>query len=134
MRFRCGRYPLRASATIPCSNTPIYRELRPAFVLARSLKDPYGFDHPLATWRREVRISPRRMGIGRTGPCFGRAACFCLSFASAEQCEWKPSAAEFLFHPCGTMKRAAFRTMARRTLWGSTTRVQRGVQCIANSI
>src|SRR5688572_25881834 len=44
-----GDYPMRADLDVVFHLAKIYRELRPSFVLSHSLKDPYNFDHPLAT-------------------------------------------------------------------------------------
>ncbi len=132
----CGDYPLRVSDDVLFQLVDIYRELRPAFVLTHSLKDPYNFDHPLATHvAQEARIIAQAHGHRPDVPVLGAPPVFLFEPHQPEQCEWKP---EVLLDISGVwdVKRRAFETMAAQEhLWEYYTRValQRGVQASRNS-
>lgn len=132
----CGDYPLRVSDDALFQLADIYRELRPAFVLTHSLKDPYNFDHPLATHvAQEARIIAQAHGYQPGQPVLGAPPVFLFEPHQPEQCEWKP---EVLLDISSVwdVKRRAFQTMAAQEhLWEYYTRValQRGVQASRNS-
>lgn len=132
----CGDYPLRVSDDALFQLADIYRELRPAFVLTHSLKDPYNFDHPLATHvAQEARIVAQAHGHRPDLPVLGAPPVFLFEPHQPEQCEWKPEVLLDISE-VWDVKRRAFETMAAQEhLWEYYTRValQRGVQASRNS-
>ncbi len=132
----CGDYPLRVSDDTLYQLVDIYRELRPAFVLTHSARDPYNFDHPLATHvAQEARVIAQAHGHKPGEAVLGAPPVFLFEPHQPEQCEWKP---EVLLDigPVWEKKRAAFELMAAQEhLWEYYTRValQRGVQASRNS-
>jgi 4-oxalomesaconate hydratase len=131
-----GDYPMRADLDVVFHLAKVYRELRPSFVLSHSLKDPYNFDHPLATHiAQEARVVAQAHGHEPQVPVIGAPPVFLFEPHQPEQCEWKPEL--FLdITPVWEKKRAAFETMrAQEHLWEYYTRVglQRGAQASRNS-
>ena len=132
----CGDYSLRVSDDTLYRLVDIYRELRPAFVLTHSARDPYNFDHPLATHvAQEARVIAQAHGHKPGEAVLGAPPVFLFEPHQPEQCEWKP---EVLLDigPVWEKKRAAFELMAAQEhLWEYYTRValQRGVQASRNS-
>ncbi|MBA0086036.1 MAG: PIG-L family deacetylase, partial [Acidobacteria bacterium Pan2503] len=58
-----GDYPMRAQDSVLCELAALYRKIRPEFILTHSLKDPYNFDHPLASHvAQEARIVAQAHG------------------------------------------------------------------------
>ncbi|MOA26640.1 4-oxalmesaconate hydratase [compost metagenome] len=105
-------------------------------MLTHSQKDPYNFDHPLATHvAQEARIIAQAHGHQPGQPVLGAPPVFLFEPHQPEQCEWKP---EVLLDISSVwdVKRRAFETMAAQEhLWEYYTRValQRGVQASRNS-
>ena len=67
-----GDYPMRADLDVVFKLAEVYRKLRPAFVLSHSLKDPYNFDHPLATHvAQEARVVAQAHGHEPQVPVIG---------------------------------------------------------------
>ncbi|MVW70671.1 PIG-L deacetylase family protein [Bordetella sp. 15P40C-2] len=132
----CGDYPLRVDDAALFRIVEVYRTLRPEFVLTHSLKDPYNFDHPLATHlAMEARIIAQAHGHCPEQEVIGAPPVYLFEPHQPEQCEWKP---EFFLDisPVWERKRAAFEVMAAQEhLWEYYTRValQRGVQGVRNS-
>jgi 4-oxalomesaconate hydratase len=131
-----GDYPMRADVDVLYKLVDLYRELRPSFVLTHSLKDPYNFDHALATsLAQEARIVAQAHGHNPEQPVIGAPPVFLFEPHQPEQCEWKPE----LFLDISSVweqKRRAFETMrAQEHLWEYYTRVgeQRGAQATRNS-
>ncbi len=132
----CGDYPLRVSDDALFQLVDIYRELRPAFVLTHSLKDPYNFDHPLATHvAQEARVIAQAHGHNPSQPVLGAPPVFLFEPHQPEQCDWKPEVLLDISE-VWDVKRRAFESMsAQEHLWEYYTRValQRGVQASRNS-
>lgn len=131
-----GDYPMRADLDVVFELAKLYRELRPAFVLSHSLKDPYNFDHPLASHlAQEARVVAQAHGHEPGTPVIGAPPVYLFEPHQPEQCEWKPEV--FLdISSVWETKRAAFETMrAQEHLWEYYTRVglQRGAQATRNS-
>ena len=131
-----GDYPMRAGLDVVFELAKLYRELRPAFVLSHSLKDPYNFDHPLAShMAQEARVVAQAHGHEPGTPVIGAPPVYLFEPHQPEQCEWKPEV--FLdISSVWETKRAAFQTMrAQEHLWEYYTRVglQRGAQATRNS-
>ena len=131
-----GDYPMRAGVDVVYQLVDLYRELRPSFVLSHSLKDPYNFDHPLASHlAQEARIVAQAHGHNPEQAVIGAPPVFLFEPHQPEQCEWKPEL--FLdITPVWELKRKAFETMrAQEHLWEYYTRVglQRGAQAARNS-
>jgi len=131
-----GDYPMRAELDVVFELAKLYRELRPAFVLSHSLKDPYNFDHPLASHvAQEARVVAQAHGHEPGTPVIGAPPVYLFEPHQPEQCEWKPEV--FLdISSVWETKRAAFETMrAQVHLWEYYTRVglQRGAQATRNS-
>lgn len=131
-----GDYPLRISDEALFELADLYRDLNPEFVLTHSLKDPYNFDHPLATHvAQEARIIAQAHGHCPEKPVIGAPPVFLFEPHQPEQCEWKP---EVLLDigEVWQVKRQALESMAAQEhLWEYYTRValQRGVQASRNS-
>ncbi len=114
----------------------LYRKIRPEFVLTHSLKDPYNFDHPLASHAaQEARIIAQAHGHEPAIPVIGAPPVFLFEPHQPEQCEWKPQVLLDITS-VWPKKYAAFKAMnAQEHLWQYYERValQRGVQASRNS-
>jgi len=132
----CGDYPLRVSDEALFELVDVYRELQPEFVLTHSQKDPYNFDHPLATHvAQEARVIAQAHGHHPEQAVLGAPPVFLFEPHQPEQCEWKPEVLLDISE-VWDQKRRAFETMAAQEhLWEYYTRValQRGVQASRNS-
>lgn len=132
----CGDYPLRVSDDALFELVDVYRELQPEFVLTHSQKDPYNFDHPLATHvAQEARVIAQAHGHHPEQAVLGAPPVFLFEPHQPEQCEWKPQVLLDISE-VWDQKRRAFETMAAQEhLWEYYTRValQRGVQASRNS-
>lgn len=132
----CGDYPLRVSDEALFELVDVYRELQPEFVLTHSRKDPYNFDHPLATHvAQEARVIAQAHGHHPEQAVLGAPPVFLFEPHQPEQCEWKPEVLLDISE-VWDQKRSAFETMAAQEhLWEYYTRValQRGVQASRNS-
>ena len=134
--FDLGDYPMRIGDEVLYKLADIYREMRPEFILTHSLKDPYNFDHPLATHvAQEARIIAQAHGYNPGQQVLGATPVFLFEPHQPEQCEWKPDV--FLdISQVWEKKYRAFQCMAAQEhLWDYYTRValQRGVQAKRNS-
>lgn len=132
----CGDYPLRIADETLYSLADIYRELRPEFVLTHSERDPYNFDHSLATHvAQEARIIAQAHGYHPEQQVIGAPPVFLFEPHQPEVCQWTPDV--FLdITEVWERKRATFELMhAQEYLWDYYTRValQRGVQASRNS-
>ncbi|OZI58256.1 PIG-L deacetylase family protein [Bordetella genomosp. 4] len=131
-----GDYPLRVSDEALFQLADIYRELRPEFVLTHSQRDPYNFDHPLATHvAQEARVIAQAHGHEPDTPVLGAPPVFLFEPHQPEQCEWKPQVLLDISE-VWEKKRQAFELMAAQEhLWEYYTRValQRGAQASRNS-
>ncbi len=131
-----GDYPMRIDDAVLFRLADLYRALRPAFVLSHSLKDPYNFDHPLATHlTQEARIVAQAHGYKPDVPVIGAPPVYLFEPHQTEQCEWRPDILLDIT-PVWEKKRAAIECMAgQEHLWEYYTRValQRGVQAARNS-
>src|SRR5690606_39052451 len=129
-------YPLRVSDGALFQLADIYRELRPEFVLTHSQRDPYNFDHPLATHvAQEARVIAQAHGHEPDTPVLGAPPVFLFEPHQPEQCEWKPQVLLDISE-VWEQKRQAFELMAAQEhLWEYYTRValQRGAQASRNS-
>jgi 4-oxalomesaconate hydratase len=134
--FDLGDYPLRAPDEALFKLARIYRELRPEFVLTHSLKDPYNFDHPLATHvAQEARVVAQAHGHEPELPVIGAPPVFLFEPHQPEQCGWRP---QILLDITSVWEKkyAAFQVMsAQEHLWKYYERValQRGSQGARNS-
>lgn len=132
----CGDYPLRVSDEALFELVDVYRELQPEFVLTHSRKDPYNFDHPLATHvAQEARVIAQAHGHHPEQAVLGAPPVFLFEPHQPEQCEWKPEVLLDISE-VWDQKCRAFETMAAQEhLWEYYTRValQRGVQASRNS-
>lgn len=132
----CGDYPLRVSDDTLLALADIYRELQPEFVLTHSEKDPYNFDHPLATHvAQEARVIAQAHGHRPGEDVLGAPPVFLFEPHQPEQCDWKPQVLLGI-DEVWDIKRKAFELMAAQEhLWEYYTRValQRGAQASRNS-
>lgn len=132
----CGDYPLRVPDEALMRIVQAYRDLQPQFVLTHSLKDPYNFDHPLATHLAlEARVIAQAHGHNPQETVLGAPPVFLFEPHQTEQCEWRPQT--FLdISEVWDIKYRAFQVMAAQEhLWEYYTRVglQRGSQAARNS-
>ncbi len=134
--FDLGDYPLRVSDEALLKLAGIYRQIRPEFVLTHSLKDPYNFDHPMATHvAQEARIVAQAHGHEPESLVLGAPPVFLFEPHQPEQCGWKPQVLLDVT-PVWEKKYAAFKVMsAQEHLWNYYERValQRGSQGARNS-
>lgn len=134
--FDLGDYPLRVEVEDLYKLANIYREIRPEFILTHSLKDPYNFDHPLATnVAQEARIIAQAHGHEPAVGVLGASPVFFFEPHQPEQCQWTPQVLLDIT-PVWEKKYAAFKAMAAQEhLWNYYERValQRGVQGSRNS-
>ncbi len=131
-----GDYPMRIDDSIVFRLADLYRALRPAFALSHSLKDPYNFDHPLATHlAQEARIVAQAHGYKPEVPVIGAPPVYLFEPHQTEQCEWRPDILLDIT-PVWEKKKQAIEAMeGQEHLWEYYTRValQRGVQAARNS-
>lgn len=131
-----GDYPLRYGDDTLFRMTDLYRDLRPSFVLSHSLKDPYNFDHPLATHlAQEARVVAQAHGHTPEKPVIGAPPVFLYEPHQTEMCEWRPDVLLDI-SPVWEKKRKAIEAMeGQEYLWDYYTRValNRGVQAKRNS-
>lgn len=131
-----GDYPLRCDDGTLFRMADLYRELRPSFVLSHSLKDPYNFDHPLATHlAQEARIVAQAHGHAPETPVIGAPPVFLYEPHQTEMCGWTPDVLLDI-SPVWDKKRQAIEAMeGQEYLWDYYTRValNRGVQAKRNS-
>lgn len=134
--YDLGDYPLRAPDEALFKLANLYREVRPEFILTHSLKDPYNFDHPMATHvAQEARIIAQAHGHEPSVPVIGAPDVFLFEPHQPEQCEWKPQVLLDITS-VWEKKYAAFQVMAAQEhLWQYYERValQRGAQGARNS-
>lgn len=131
-----GDYPLRYGDDTLFRMADLYRDLRPSFVLSHSLKDPYNFDHPLATHlAQEARVVAQAHGHTPEKPVIGAPPVFLYEPHQTEMCEWRPDVLLDI-SPVWEKKRKAIEAMeGQEYLWDYYTRValNRGVQAKRNS-
>jgi 4-oxalomesaconate hydratase len=134
--FDVGDYPMRIPDNVVDELVALYRQIRPEFVLTHSLKDPYNFDHPLASHvAQEARIVAQAHGHEPATPVIGAPPVFLFEPHQPEQCEWKPQVLLDIT-PVWPKKYSAFKEMtAQEHLWQYYERValQRGAQASRNS-
>jgi 4-oxalomesaconate hydratase len=127
--FDIGDYPMRVADTVLYELAALCRRIRPEFILTHSLKDPYNFDHPLASHlTQEARIIAQAHGHEPHTPVIGAPH-------QPEQCDWRP---QLLLDITSVWPRKyeAFKAMsAQEHLWQYYERValQRGAQASRNS-
>ena len=131
-----GDYPMRVADEVLYQLADTMRALRPQFIMSHSLRDPYNFDHPLATHvTQEARIVAQAHGYKPEVPVLGAPPVFLFEPHQPEQCGWMPQV--FLdISEVWERKQRAFECMAAQEhLWEYYTRValQRGVQASRNS-
>jgi len=132
----CGDYPLRISDDALFRLVDIYRKRRPQFVLTHSLRDPYNFDHPLATHvAQEARVIAQAHGHNPGEEVLGAPPVFLFEPHQPEQCEWKPQVLLDITEVWAQKQRAFELMAAQEHLWEYYTRVslQRGAQASRNS-
>lgn len=133
--FDIGDYPMRADTDTLFRLANIMRKLQPEFVLSHSLKDPYNYDHPLATHlTQEARIIAQAEGYNPGETIVGAPPVYCFEPHQPEQCDWKPDVLLDITE-VWDQKYAAIQCMAgQEHLWEYYTRValQRGVQAKRN--
>jgi len=131
-----GDYPMRADLDVVFKLADVYRKLRPAFVLSHSLKDPYNFDHPLATHvAQEARVVAQAHGHEPQVPVIGAPPVFLFEPHQPEQCNFKPQVI-LNIDDVWEIKRKTFEILAaQKHLWAYYERValNRGVQGGRNS-
>jgi 4-oxalomesaconate hydratase len=131
-----GDYPMRIADAVLFELARIYREIRPEFILTHSQKDPYNFDHPLASHvAEEARIIAQAHGHEPSGQVLGAPPVFLFEPHQPEQCEFKPDVLLDIT-PVWERKHDAFKVMAAQEhLWSYYERValQRGAQGSRNS-
>jgi 4-oxalomesaconate hydratase len=134
--YDVGDYPMRVPDEALFKLANLYREVRPEFILTHSLKDPYNFDHPMATHiAQEARVIAQAHGHEPSLPVIGAPDVFLFEPHQPEQCEWKP---QILLDITSVWEKkyAAFKVMAAQEhLWAYYERValQRGAQGARNS-
>jgi 4-oxalomesaconate hydratase len=134
--YDAGDYPMRVPDETLFKLANLYREVRPEFILTHSLKDPYNFDHPMATHiAQEARIIAQAHGHEPSVPVIGAPDVFLFEPHQPEQCEWKP---QILLDITSVWEKkySAFKVMAAQEhLWQYYERValQRGAQGARNS-
>ncbi|WP_277962172.1 4-oxalmesaconate hydratase [Pseudomonas sp. RIT-To-2] len=133
--FDIGDYPMRADTETLFRLADVFRRVQPEFVLSHSLKDPYNYDHPLATHlAQEARIIAQAEGYKPGEKIVGAPPVYSFEPHQPEQCEWKPDVLLDITE-VWDKKYAAIQCMAgQEHLWEYYTRValQRGVQAKRN--
>ncbi|MCE8023208.1 4-oxalmesaconate hydratase [Billgrantia aerodenitrificans] len=133
--FDIGDYPMRTDKETLFRLADVFRRVQPEFVLSHSLKDPYNYDHPLATHlTQEARIIAQAEGYKPGETVVGAPPVYCFEPHQPEQCEWRPDVLLDITD-VWDKKYAAIQCMAgQEHLWEYYTRValQRGVQAKRN--
>ena len=131
-----GDYPMAVTREHLFRLAELYRKVRPEFILSHSLRDPYNFDHPMATeLAQHARVIAQAHGHTPEITVIGAPPVFLFEPHQPEQCGWMPSVLLDIT-PAWDEKRAAIECMAgQEHLWEYYTRValQRGVQASRNS-
>lgn len=133
--FDIGDYPMRADKETLFRLTDVYRRVQPSFVLTHSLKDPYNYDHPLATHlAQEARIIAQAEGHQPGERIIGAPPVYCFEPHQPEQCEWRPDVLLDITDVWEDKYRAIQCMAGQEHLWEYYTRValQRGVQAKRN--
>jgi 4-oxalomesaconate hydratase len=134
--FDVGDYPMRIADSVLYELAALYRKIRPGFVLTHSLKDPYNFDHALASQAaQEARIVAQAHGYEPGTAVIGAPPVFLFEPHQPEQCGFNPQVLLDITS-VWPKKYAAFKEMnAQEHLWHYYERValQRGVQATRNS-
>ena len=131
-----GDYPMRIDDAVLFRLADLYRALRPSFALSHSLKDPYNFDHPLATHlTQEARIVAQAHGYRPDVPVIGAPPVYLFEPHQTGQCEWRPDILLDITSVWEKKRRAIEAMEGQEHLWDYYTRValQRGVQAARNS-
>jgi 4-oxalomesaconate hydratase len=134
--FDIGDYPMRVSDETIFRLVDVYRSIRPSFVLSHSLKDPYNFDHPMATHvAQEARIIAQAHGHNPEQTVIGAPPVFLFEPHQTEQCEWKPDVLLDITSVWDQKRKAIECMVGQEHLWEYYTRVglNRGVQAARNS-
>ena len=134
--FDLGDYPLKISNETLYRLSAIYRKVQPEFILTHSLKDPFNFDHPLASRAaQKARIIAQAHGHEPSTAVLSAPPVFLFEPHQPELCSWKPQV--LLDISCvWDRKYAAFKVMsAQEHLWAYYERaaLQRGHQGSRNS-
>ncbi|MHB0775239.1 4-oxalmesaconate hydratase [Halomonas sp. WWR20] len=133
--FDIGDYPMRADKETLFRLVDVYRRVQPSFVLTHSLKDPYNYDHPLATnLAQEARIIAQAEGHNPGEKIIGAPPVYCFEPHQPEQCEWRPDVLLDITEVWEDKYRAIQCMAGQEHLWEYYTRValQRGVQAKRN--
>lgn len=134
--FDLGDYPMKMTDEAFFRLVDIYRDIRPAFVLTHSFKDPYNFDHPLTNEiTQHARVIAQAHGHNPEQKVLGAPPVFLFEPHQPEQCEWHPDVLLDITE-VWDQKRAAIEAMqGQEHLWEYYTRValQRGAQAARNS-
>nr|CDQ34087.1 4-oxalmesaconate hydratase [Virgibacillus halodenitrificans] len=133
--FDIGDYPMRADKETLFRLVEVYRRIQPEFVLTHSLKDPYNYDHPLATdLAQEARIIAQAEGHNPGETIVGAPPVYCFEPHQPEQCQWRPDVLLDITEVWDDKYRAIQCMAGQEHLWEYYTRValQRGVQAKRN--
>ncbi|GAB2785721.1 PIG-L family deacetylase [Halomonas shantousis] len=133
--FDIGDYPMRTDKDTLFRLADVYRRVQPSFVLTHSLKDPYNYDHPLATnLAQEARIIAQAEGYNPGEKIVGAPPVYCFEPHQPEQCEWRPDVLLDITEVWEDKYRAIQCMAGQEHLWEYYTRValQRGVQAKRN--
>lgn len=133
--FDIGDYPMRADKETLFRLVEVYRRVQPEFVLTHSLKDPYNYDHPLATdLAQEARIIAQAEGHNPGETIVGAPPVYCFEPHQPEQCQWRPDVLLDITEVWEDKYRAIQCMAGQEHLWEYYTRValQRGVQAKRN--
>lgn len=134
--YDLGDYPMRVTPEAFDALVDLYREVRPEFMLTHSRRDPYNFDHPMATeFAQHARVIAQAHGHKPGEPVLGAPPVYLFEPHQPEQCDWKPNVLLDIT-PVWEKKLAAIKCMeGQEHLWEYYTRValQRGVQASRNS-
>ncbi|MCK0745183.1 4-oxalmesaconate hydratase [Chromohalobacter nigrandesensis] len=133
--FDIGDYPMRADKETLFRLVEVYRRVQPEFVLTHSLKDPYNYDHPLATdLAQEARIIAQAEGHNPGETIVGAPPVYCFEPHQPEQCQWRPDVLLDITEAWDDKYRAIQCMAGQEHLWEYYTRValQRGVQAKRN--
>jgi 4-oxalomesaconate hydratase len=134
--FDLGDYPMQVTTEAFERLVDLYRAIRPEFVLSHSRRDPYNFDHPMATeFAQHARVIAQAHGHRPEVKVIGAPPVYLFEPHQPEQCEWRPN---FLLDITAVWEKklAAIKCMeGQEHLWEYYTRValQRGVQASRNS-
>lgn len=131
-----GDYPMEITRDHLFRLVELFRKVRPLCILSHADKDPYNFDHPMATdLAQRARLVAQAHGHNPGETLLATPQLFLFEPQQTEHCDWVPSSLLDI-SSVWSKKRTAIECMTgQQELWEYYTRValQRGVHASRNA-